>query len=105
MGTPPQTLNVAFDTRSPDFWVAGSQCTNCSANTPRFDPTKSSSYAMVPGPQVSLALVDGPLRGTNSTETVALGPFILQDQGFSMASLLPVLCILMSEWRMFLLSP
>jgi hypothetical protein len=45
VGTPPQTLQLTFDTGSSDIWFPTSTCSTaaCKAHT-RFNPTKSSTY-------------------------------------------------------------
>jgi cathepsin D len=83
MGSPPQALNIVFATGLADLFVVGSQCSGCLPSTPRFNSAQSSSYKAVGGPPVSVTLGDGPFNGTNSTESVNVGPFTIQDQGFS----------------------
>ncbi|KAJ7929665.1 aspartic peptidase domain-containing protein [Mycena leptocephala] len=82
VGTPPQSFNVILDTGSSDLWVADSSCTNCDQQTPLFRPDQSKSYVQQRNSNTSVSYASGQVVGFNSTDSVSMGNFSLQSQGF-----------------------
>ncbi|KAJ7906171.1 aspartic peptidase domain-containing protein, partial [Mycena leptocephala] len=82
VGTPPQSFNIILDTGSSDLWVADSSCTNCDQQTPLFRPDQSKSYVQQRNSNTSVSYASGQVVGFNSTDSVSMGNFSLQSQGF-----------------------
>jgi hypothetical protein len=78
----PQSFNVILDTGSSDLWVADSSCTNCDQQTPLFRPDQSKSYVQQRNSNTSVSYASGQVVGFNSTDSVSMGNFSLQSQGF-----------------------
>ncbi|KAK7001303.1 acid protease [Favolaschia claudopus] len=82
IGTPPQSFNVILDTGSSDLWVADTQCVNCDRGTPLFNPQQSSTFKQQRNNPTPINYGSGNVAGFISTETVSMGNFSLQNQGF-----------------------
>eukprot|EP00742_Colponemidia_sp_Colp-10_P000226 GILJ01000254.1.p1 GENE.GILJ01000254.1~~GILJ01000254.1.p1 ORF type:complete len:416 (+),score=67.44 GILJ01000254.1:30-1250(+) len=82
IGTPPQYLDVIFDTGSSNLWVASSLCQSdpCKLHA-RYDHTKSSSYVEV-GYEVQVKFGTGNVGGFISQDDFTLGPLRIRSQSF-----------------------
>ena len=91
IGTPPQTMQVVFDTGSSDFWVPNKGCLtkseNCSGKK-AFDKSTSTTFADVPKgatENFSIMYGSGPVSGKFGVETVTVGDdYTAKDQTFAM---------------------
>lgn len=86
IGSPAQSFLLILDTGSSDLWVAGSQCTTqtCRSLT-TFTTGSSSSYATSQAP-FSITYGSGAAQGIISQDTVAMGGFSVNQQGFGKSS-------------------
>lgn len=73
VGTPPQELDVVFDTGSSDLWVPSVVCTNCKKDGPRYDHVASSTYVSSNGRAFSDAYGSGNVSGSFAYDAVTLG--------------------------------
>jgi hypothetical protein len=82
VGTPPQWLNVIFDTGSSNLWVASSLCPSfgCVSHA-SYDHSASSTFREV-GYDVQVKFGTGLIRGFISQDTFTLGPLNVTDQAF-----------------------
>jgi len=82
VGTPPQFLNVIFDTGSSNLWITSSTCHSAECHShPSYDATKSSSYRKV-GYQVQVRFGTGEIEGHISEDSFSLGPLRVTGQSF-----------------------
>ncbi|KAK7692175.1 hypothetical protein QCA50_003796 [Cerrena zonata] len=90
IGTPPQTFSVVLDTGSSDLWVASSSCPSCDSDTPRFDPSKSSTVARTQttsgDTEVDIHYGSGQVAGIVATDTVTMGGFTNSKQTMLVAT-------------------
>ncbi|KAI9636922.1 aspartic peptidase domain-containing protein [Dioszegia hungarica] len=86
IGNPAQTFLLILDTGSSDLWVAGSQCTTatCRATT-TFTSSSSSSFASTNDP-FSITYGSGQAQGVIAQDTVAMGGFSVNQQGFAVVN-------------------
>ena len=82
----PQEFNVILDTGSSDLWVASSLCFQCPSRTPKYEPTKSSSFSSSGNELVTLQYGSGDVGGTLGQDTVSLAGFTVKQQTFRMYS-------------------
>lgn len=82
VGTPPQYLNVIFDTGSSNLWVASSLCNSvgCLAHA-SYDHSASSTFRQV-GADIQVKFGTGLIRGFISQDTFTLGPVNVTGQSF-----------------------
>ena len=75
LGSPPQTLQVIFDTGSADFWVASAGCDATCANRTRYDGAASSTrIAALGGGAFAAAYADGDaVVGTRAYDVLTWG--------------------------------
>ncbi|KDO33274.1 hypothetical protein SPRG_02085 [Saprolegnia parasitica CBS 223.65] len=81
IGTPPQKLQVCFDTGSSDLWVPAHECDHC-AGTHRFARNASSTFALAADPNFTVAYGSGGARGIAGTETISIGGFSASEVPF-----------------------
>jgi len=82
LGTPVQTFGVVFDTGSSNLWVPSSQCTNCGVLKPKYDHTKSSTYA-ANGSVFAIQYGSGPVSGFYSYDTLGWAQSKIAGQEFA----------------------
>merc|ERR1719253_213979 len=82
VGTPGKTFNVIYDTGSANLWVPSSKCGLSCAFHPRYDHTKSSTYAPN-GTKFAIQYGSGPVSGFWSYESVTLGDATITGQQFA----------------------
>lgn len=82
VGTPPQRLQVIFDTGSSNLWLTSAACmsTVCRSHA-RFDGRASSSYTSGVA-RVQVRFGTGEIDGHMSEDTFALGPLRVAGQAF-----------------------
>ena len=82
VGTPPQRLQVIFDTGSSNLWLTSAACGSavCRSHA-RFDGRASSSYARGAA-RVQVRFGTGEIDGHMSEDTFALGPLRVAGQAF-----------------------
>ena len=82
IGTPPQMMNVIFDTGSANLWVTSSECDSdvCGMHA-SFDHSKSSTYKSN-GEDVSVKFGTGNIDGYISVDDFHLGPLTVKKQMF-----------------------
>ncbi len=71
VGTPPQTLNVIYDTGSSNLWIPSVDCPSCGAH-PRYNAKASSTYEE-DGREFRIEYGSGPVSGHFSKDVVSLG--------------------------------
>ncbi|KAI1612534.1 aspartic endopeptidase [Exophiala viscosa] len=91
IGTPPQTLNLNFDTGSSDTWVWSTaipetELASTSGET-LFDPSKSSTFHNMPGSTWQIRYGDGSsASGTVGTDVVKIGSITIEGQAVELAN-------------------
>ncbi|KAF2686212.1 aspartic proteinase precursor [Lentithecium fluviatile CBS 122367] len=93
IGTPPQVMNLHFDTGSSDLWLwstgldAATQTTGKSANHNIFNPRKSSTFKKLHSSTWHIRYGDGSnASGTVGTDNVVLGGLCIESQAIELAS-------------------
>ncbi|KAJ7621353.1 acid protease [Roridomyces roridus] len=85
IGTPPQAFTVILDTGSSDLFVLDTSCDQCSSGGPVFDATKSSSFQQTSNQPTEIDYGSGSVAGFVASDTVTMGSFSTQSQGFLIA--------------------
>uniref|UniRef100_H0XQS9 Peptidase A1 domain-containing protein n=1 Tax=Otolemur garnettii TaxID=30611 RepID=H0XQS9_OTOGA len=89
IGTPPQTFKVVFDTGSADLWVPSVFCKTPSCDThQRFNPWRSSTFKLPPGPvrPLKLRYGSGDILGVVAQDTLKIGNLEDVDQTFVLST-------------------
>jgi len=83
-----QTMNMDFDSGSSDLWVFNTQLsTQSQAGHTNFDPTKSSTFALMQGASFSISYGDGSgAAGNVGTDTVNIGGATVTSQAIELAT-------------------
>ncbi|KPV78081.1 uncharacterized protein RHOBADRAFT_50594 [Rhodotorula graminis WP1] len=82
VGTPPAAFSVVLDTGSADLILAETGCNGCSANTPGYEPSTSSTSATSQS-AFSIQYGSGSASGTLVRDTISIGNFTQPDQIFA----------------------
>lgn len=82
IGTPAQSFTVVYDTGSSNLWVPAFNCSLSCGLKPRYEPTKSSTYAPN-GTVIAFAYGSGPVSGFESDDTIMLGDVSVTGQVFT----------------------
>uniref|UniRef100_A0A8C9XXY2 Progastricsin n=1 Tax=Sander lucioperca TaxID=283035 RepID=A0A8C9XXY2_SANLU len=86
IGTPPQSLQVLFDTGSSNLWVDSTYCNTqaCNAHT-KFDPQQSSTFS-ANGQSVYLPYGAGSLYGQLGYDSVNVGGIVVTNQEIGLST-------------------
>ena len=84
IGTPPQYLEVVFDTGSSDIWIPSSSCTSCGSHK-LFDGSLSSSYSVLydehtgSAKKFTISYGSGDVSGNIAIDKITLGNLVVDD--------------------------
>ena len=83
IGTPPQYLNVVFDTGSANFWVNSARCSDPGCvNHKSYDSSKSSTYKEKFF-ELQVMFGTGCVEGEINQDTITIGDIKMPNQGFA----------------------
>jgi len=83
IGTPPQPINVIFDTGSANLWVTSSLCPEATCHShPSFDGARSSTYTRI-GYGINVKFGTGRIEGFMSEDTFRVANIIIPGQRFA----------------------
>ena len=82
IGTPPQFMNVIFDTGSSNLWVTSSLCPSPECHSHASYSAKSSSSYRKVGYDIQVRFGTGEIEGFISEDTFTLGPLKVAGQSF-----------------------
>ncbi|GLD97459.1 hypothetical protein PINS_up006143 [Pythium insidiosum] len=78
VGSPPQVVQVCFDTGSSDLWVPDVSCAQC-AGVDRFERRASSSFQKAANGAFSVAYGSGEVSGVYGRDRVAIAEFTIEN--------------------------
>ncbi len=84
IGTPPQYLEVVFDTGSSDIWIPSATCTSCGSHQ-SFDGSLSSSYSAVydehtqSTKKFTISYGSGDVSGNVAADKITLGNLVVDE--------------------------
>jgi hypothetical protein len=82
VGTPPQMIDVIFDTGSSNFWITSKDCTDPGCLIQKsFNPRESSTNKKI-GTRVEVEFGSGKVEGVFCRDTVHFGPLKIPNQEF-----------------------
>lgn len=82
VGTPPQQIDVIFDTGSSNFWITSSRCQDPGCLVHKsYDATKSNTHKKV-GTRVEVEFGSGVIEGVFCKDTVQIGHLKISNQDF-----------------------
>ena len=82
VGTPPQNIDVIFDTGSSNFWITSSRCQDPGCLVHKsYDATKSITHQKV-GTRVEVEFGSGVIEGVFCKDTVQIGHLKISNQDF-----------------------
>ncbi|CAO3627939.1 unnamed protein product [Cunninghamella echinulata] len=85
VGTPPQKLNLNFDTGSSDLWISSKLCKKCGPNQNLFDLKKSKTYKKE-GKPWTIKYGDGSTAaGITAFDSISLGGKVIKKQRIQLA--------------------
>eukprot|EP00929_Paragymnodinium_shiwhaense_P028466 TRINITY_DN1648_c0_g1_i5.p2 TRINITY_DN1648_c0_g1~~TRINITY_DN1648_c0_g1_i5.p2 ORF type:complete len:384 (+),score=99.78 TRINITY_DN1648_c0_g1_i5:60-1211(+) len=85
VGTPPQKFQVIYDSGSSNLWVPNADCDNCKTGSPRYDASKSSTYAK-DGKSFQIQYGTGSCNGFIGKDSVSLGGLTVTGASFAQIS-------------------
>jgi cathepsin D len=82
IGTPPQYIDIIFDTGSSNFWITSKRCQDASCLIHQsFDSAKSSTHRGL-DTRVEVEFGSGKVEGVFAKDNIQFGPLSLQNQEF-----------------------
>jgi cathepsin D len=81
IGSPPQKFTVIYDSGSSNLWVPSKSCTNCKSGSPRYESSKSSTYAKN-GQSFTMQYGTGSCQGFLSKDNIVMGGLTIEGFTF-----------------------
>jgi len=82
IGTPPQIVDVIFDTGSSNFWITSCKCMDKACLKHKtYDSKKSKTHKKI-GTHVEVEFGSGKVKGIFSKDTIKFGPLQVKNQQF-----------------------